>query len=106
VLAVRVADSFFSLAAAVAVLGIGAPPAAVPFALCTGSLLGGLLVRRVVISLGDASAAPGRRGPADLELPPPTSDPDDRPLALTTRPAPDRGRADRSPETLTGETRP
>ena len=106
VLAVRVADSFFSLAAAVAVLGVGAPPAAVPFALCAGSVLGGLLVRRVVTSLGDAAAVPGRPRPDDLEPPPPTSDPIDRPLALTTRPAPDRGRADCSPETLTGETRP
>jgi len=106
VLAVRVADSFFSLAAAVAVLGIGAPPAAVPFALCTGSLLGGLLVRRVVISLGDAPSAPGRPGSAVLPTPPPAPDPDDRPLALATRPAPHDGRAHRSPETPTGETRP
>ena len=58
VLAVRVSDSLVSIAAAVAVLGLGGPASAVPVALCVGSVLGGLLTRRVVIGLGAAETPP------------------------------------------------
>jgi len=114
VLAVRVADSFFSLAAAVAVLGVGAPPAAVPLALCTGSVLGGLLVRRVVLSLGDAVPArdrPGSSGTGSASSP--RADDldddqdddrllDDRSFALASRLRPEHP----SSEHPTRETRP
>jgi O-antigen/teichoic acid export membrane protein len=49
VLGIRVADSFLSLALAAALLALGGSVAWVPLALATGSLLGGLAIRQILL---------------------------------------------------------